>query len=363
MVRGDDSETGPTLNALELVTIRGEVRDEQGNVDASYNGEVEVTVYDAERTFTLAPETNITYTDGVFTERTDMIYRGRSSATAGLWETEFIVPQDISYSGSPARISAYSLTPSGNDGMGFTEEVLIGTESGPPLYDVDGPQIRLYLNDDSFAQGGLTPNEPLLIAHLEDSSGINMAGVGVGHEMRLVINGAEADAINLAPFYQSDLNTFRRGSVQYRLPELPDGHNTISLTAWDVVNNSSTRSLDFIVEDSDRLRISNAYPYPNPTTGPTYFIFEHNQLPGTPAKVQIRIYTLSGRPIHTLDGTTTLPEGVLTGSTVRVHWNGRDADFDELATGVYLYRVRVEVETGNGERRVAERIERLAIIR
>ena len=41
----------------------------------------------------------------------------------------------------------------------------------------------------------------------------------------------------------------------------------------------------------------------------------------------------------------------------------RDEDFDLLATGIYLYKVRVEVERADGETQVSERIERLAVIR
>ena len=352
----------PEFRALELATIRGEVQDLSGTLDGAFQGEVEVLVYDVSRTITLPPAVPLQWTDGTFQDRRDVIYRGRASVQNGQWTTQFIVPRDISYAGGSARISAYA-SGAGVDGIGFSEEVQIGSESGAPLNDNEGPNIRLFLNDTTFVSGGLVGGDPVLIARLSDESGINMAGVGVGHEMRLVINGNEAEAINVGPFYSSDLDNFRRGTVRYPLANLSDGPQTLSLTAWDVVNNSSTASLDFVIEDSDRLRVEHAYPYPNPTTGPTRFVFEHNQAPGTPARVQIRIYTINGRPIRTLDGVETLPDGVLPGSPVQIAWDGRDEDFDELATGIYLYRVRVEVDRGDGERRVAERIERLAIIR
>src|SRR5690606_10054599 len=98
-------------------------------------------------------------------------------------------------------------------------------------------------------------------------------------------------------------------------------------------------------------------------SGATRFIFEHNQPLGTVARVQLRIYTLSGRPVKTLDAEETLLGGVLTGSMVQIPWDGRDEDFDALATGIYLYKVRVEVERPDGETQVSERIERLAVIR
>jgi hypothetical protein len=46
-----------------------------------------------------------------------------------------------------------------------------------------------------------------------------------------------------------------------------------------------------------------------------------------------------------------------------IPWDGRDEDRDPLATGIYLYRLRVEIERPDGARQVAEHIDRLAIIR
>ncbi len=149
----------------------------------------------------------------------------------------------------------------------------------------------------------------------------------------------------------------------FEMPEQEPGPHTLTLRAWDVANNASTATLDYYVEPDGELALRNVYNYPNPTTGPTRFVFEHNQAPGTVASVQVRIYTLSGRPVRTLDATDALPEGILTGSLVQIPWDGRDEDFDELATGIYLYKVRVEVEREGGDRQVSERIERLAVIR
>jgi hypothetical protein len=360
---GEEPGEAPVLRGQELATIGGNVLRLDGTEDVSFSGEVEVTVYDVERTFTLPAGVTRRHTDGTFRQRPDVIYRGRASVQNGRWSVEFIVPRDVSYAGRSARISAYASSSTGVDGLGFSEAAVVGTTAGPPITDNEGPRIRLFLNDTTFVSGGLVGSSPVLIARLSDESGINMAGAGVGHEMLLVINGRESEAINVGSFYRSDLDTYRSGSLRYVLPEMPQGPHTVSLTAWDVVNNASTATLDFVVEDSDRLRIAHSYPYPNPTTGPTRFVFEHNQLPHTPARVQIRIYTINGRPVRTLDGFETLPEGMLPGSPVQILWDGRDEDLDLLATGVYLYRVRVEMDMPDGERRVAEEIQRLAIIR
>src|SRR5690606_29427641 len=101
----------------------------------------------------------------------------------------------------------------------------------------------------------------------------------------------------------------------------------------------------------------------NPTSGETRFIFEHNQPAGVPARIQLRIYTLSGRPVRTIETEEALPSGVMPAGLVQIPWDGRDEDFDELATGIYLYKLRVEIEAAEGERQVSEHIEKLAIIR
>jgi flagellar hook assembly protein FlgD len=90
----------------------------------------------------------------------------------------------------------------------------------------------------------------------------------------------------------------------------------------------------------------------------TQFVFEHNQPVGTSARIQIRIYTLSGQIVRSIESDEVLPGGMM-----QVPWDGRDEDADRLATGIYLYKVRVEVDSPEGDRQVSEHIEKLAVLR
>ena len=352
----------PELRALEEAEISGEVLGFDGLRDTGYNGEVDLAVFDAERTV-LIPEEAIRYTNGRYEVRSDLIYRGRASVRDGAWTARFIVPRDISYSNEPGRISAYVTDTDSEDGFGFTQRFNIGGTAGTPLQDSEGPRVNLFMNDTTFVPGGLVGSTPVLVARLFDENGINTVGAGVGHELLLTIDGAEQQSIDVGRFYRGDLDSFRSGTVEFELPEQTPGPHTLTLRAWDVANNSSSATLDYYVEPDGELVLRNVYNYPNPTSGATRFVFEHNQPPGTVARVQLRIYTLSGRPVRTLDAEETLLGGVLSGSLVQIPWDGRDEDFDTLATGIYLYKVRVEVERPDGETQVSERIERLAVIR
>jgi flagellar hook assembly protein FlgD len=48
---------------------------------------------------------------------------------------------------------------------------------------------------------------------------------------------------------------------------------------------------------------------------------------------EVKIYTVAGRLIQSIQ------RSAITESFVRIPWDGRDRDGDELANGVYLYKV------------------------
>ncbi|MEL7363811.1 MAG: hypothetical protein AAFN13_17170, partial [Bacteroidota bacterium] len=375
-------DSPPQLRALDRTEVEGEVLNLDGTVDTSFEGDVEVTVFDAARQVAIPEEAQRFQPGGDFEVRNDRLFQGRASVSQGRFRVTFVVPRDVSYSGAPGRIAVYARS-AGTDGAGATEDVVISTTAGAGSSDTAGPRMTLRFATDAdlngepgtepstrdsapqaaFVDGGLVGQAPTLVVRLEDETGINTVGSGVGHQLLLTLDGDAAGAIDIGSFYEGDLNDAGSGTIRFTLPEQAEGPHSLTVRAWDVANNSTEATLTYVVAADEDLVIRNVLNYPNPTPGPTDFVFEHNQPPGTPARVQLRIYTLSGRPVVTLDDVATLPSGTLDGNLIRIPWQGLDDDFDRLASGVYLYRLRVEVERAEGERQVAERIERLAIIR
>ncbi|MFB6231292.1 MAG: C25 family cysteine peptidase [Salinibacter sp.] len=104
--------------------------------------------------------------------------------------------------------------------------------------------------------------------------------------------------------------------------------------------------------------IEDVYPYPNPMRTHTTFAFRvkggrNEGLRG----FTLRIYTLSGRLVRQFDEQDLKHPLRVGWNTLR--WNGRDQDGDRVATGVYLYRVRIEGEdtTFRGD------VEKVSVIR
>ncbi|MFO5558449.1 hypothetical protein, partial [Klebsiella pneumoniae] len=65
--------------------------------------------------------------------------------------------------------------------------------------------------------------QPLLLLHLFDSSGINTSGSSIGHDITAVIDSNYQNLIVLNPYYQADTNSYQSGSLQYQLPVMTEG--------------------------------------------------------------------------------------------------------------------------------------------
>ena len=347
------------MKALDKVSITGSIRDVNGQVDTGFDGLVNVSVFDAERQ--IAIQDRRYHIADYFRQREDLLWRGDVRAEAGRYQAEFVVPKDISYTDLPGRIAVYAQN-DGEQALGYSENFRVGGTSDSPPNDVVGPDIVLYLGDSTFVSGATVNADPELIVSLFDESGINTVGTGVGHEILLSIDGDEEGAEDIGSAFVAEPDSYQSGEIRWQLEGLETGPHTASVRAWDVLNNSNTAQISFSVANNEVLDVFNVYNYPNPMNRETRFILEHNQPSGTPAEVQIRIFTLSGRPIRTIHSDEALPEGVLGSGPLVVHWDGKDDDLDRPATGIYLYRIRVAVESGNGDRQVSEHVERLAII-
>ena len=104
------------------------------------------------------------------------------------------------------------------------------------------------MNDTNFISGGITDANPSLYALLYDESGINTTGNGIGHNMLAVLDEATANPIVLNDFYESDINSYKSGIIEY--PFLSSARNHNLSQGLDVQNNSSEEDIQFFVTSS-----------------------------------------------------------------------------------------------------------------
>ena len=193
----------------------------------------------------------------------------------------------------------------------------------------------------------------MFLAHISDENGINTTGNGIGHNITLILDGNSAEPIVLNNFYEADLDTYQSGKLTYNLSDLEEGPHQIVFKVWDVNNNSSEATLDFIVVKEEEICISHLLNYPNPFTTNTDFYFEHNQVCNS-LQVKVEVFTVSGKLVKTIFETVHSSGFRSEG----INWDGRDDFGDKLARGVYIYRLTIETEDGTK----AEKIEKLVIL-
>ena len=340
-----------TLKALGIARVNGNVSFENGGVISDFNGQLSATVFDrVQEKSTLGNDGGSTFE---YPSQESVVYRGNAEVVNGNFQFDFVIPKDISFAvDTTARISLYAVE-SVEDATGFIEELSIGNRDENAVDDGQGPELSLFMNDENFVNGGFTNNTPILLANVFDDDGINTVGSGIGHDITAVIDGNTASAIVLNDYYESDLNTYRSGKIQYQLDELEPGNHNVKIKVWDVHNNSSEQEIDFVVAENEEFAIRRVLNYPNPFTTNTEFFFEHNQSASF-LNVLIQVYSVSGKLVKTIN-TVSNTDGF---RNEPIEWDGRDDFGDRLATGVYVYKISVRNPAGEQ----VQKIEKLVIL-
>ncbi len=335
-INGIPSDRADTLRSTDKVIMEGEVQDHQGNLLTDFSGIVYPTVFDKPRQVTTLgndPTSPVT----TFMDQNSVLFKGKASVVNGKFSFSFKMPKDINFQYGFGKLSLYA-NDSLTDGNGFFKGFVVGGSSANQDNDKDGPVIKAWLNDEKFVNGGIVNQAPVLIIKLSDSSGINTAGTGIGHDLVATLDNDNKDFFILNDFYQSDLDSYQKGSVRFQLPQMEPGPHSLKIKAWDVMNNSGEYVIDFTVTNDEELRISHVLNYPNPFTTNTSFWFEHNK-PGLDLYVKVEIFTLTGRIINVLQKTIHTPGN----RSSEVNWDGRDEFGNKVGRGVYLYRLSVSI--------------------
>jgi hypothetical protein len=331
-----DSELD-TIKALSKVTVSGIVSSSKSLEE--FMGEAEFTLYDKAKAITTMANTGgIPFT---FTSRQNSIYKGRSTVSDGKFNATFIVPKDIMYNYGSGRFSLFASNGS-ETAAGIFEDFVVGGISDDVGTDTQGPDIEIYMNNTKFVSGGITDPNPKLIVHLTDSSGINTTGVGIGHDLTATVVGEEETSYRLNDYYVAEKDSYQKGRVEYQLSGLNPREYSARVKAWDVYNNSSESEIRFTVRTDDELKVSRVLNYPNPFTQSTGFYFEHNQ-PFEDFDVSIQIFSPSGKLVKTLEYYFPGDGSYRIGP---IHWDGFDDFGDRIGRGVYFYRLRVRLGSG-----------------
>ncbi len=337
-----------TLKAMNTYTVKGSVTDQQGNVIKDFNGLVYPVVYDKlqlENTLANDPES----LKESFAVWKNILFRGKADVVNGNFQFTFVVPKDINYRLGNGKISYYAENGQ-TDGNGSFTSFMLGGSLGVSA-DVTGPEIKAVLNDENFVNGSVTNERPVLLLTLSDSSGINITGTGIGHDITAMLDGDPKNTFVLNKFFEAGLNNYRNGTVRFQLPELTEGNHTLKIKAWDAVNNSSEITVSLMVKKNLPFSILHVMNFPNPFTSKTTFRFQHD-LDARNVSATINIFTVSGKLIKSIR--KTINSGL--NRSCDIEWDGKNDFGSDVLKGLYFYQVKVATAGGVHAERSGELI-------
>ncbi len=303
-----DSTSIIELKSLETVKMEGVVykTGSTSEIDSTFNGIVFATLYDA--LDTLVADKGFVQDDAdpyVFTTRTRKAFSGRGEVTHGRFDFSFMVPQDISSSTKAGLATLYACSNDWAEAQGYFDRYSLSGGKEYLRTDTVGPEItQLFLNDMLFTEGAVVNATPYFFAEVNDESGFNTTGNGIGHDMVLTIKCTSNPMLSvkqyiLNNYFATYTGQFQKGSVKYSIPALADGDYEASFIVWDVFNNASRRTFRFTVAKGkapDAVAVQ-AYPSPARRGEPLTFRVLHNR-PESETEMKLEVFSAEGRLVY-----------------------------------------------------------------
>ncbi len=334
-------ENVDTLKALSKAKIEGEVLKGDLSPDPDFNGNMDIVVFDKPSTVqTLGNDGAKPFEYEVYQNK---IFSGQVTVAGGDFVSEFMVPKDIRYNIDKARVSYYSFDENGEEAFGANNDILVGGINNNPPFDEEGPEIKLYLNKSTFVSGDPTGTKPLLYAELYDENGINTSGIGIGHDLTLVVDDDNNNTMVMNGYFQAEPDSYQRGMVVFQLPEQTSGIHKLLFKAWDNLNNSSTAELAFNVESGGELEVDHVNIFPNPVTYSGYvnLYFSHDE-PNSSIYIEMSTFNIGGQLLNKVKVKT-----VSQGTNIQpVKWYPETSDGTRLGPGLYIIRFNILSQTG-----------------
>ncbi|SHK59467.1 Peptidase family C25 [Reichenbachiella agariperforans] len=346
-INGQALDDLDSLKALGNYTLSGQIMTATGDRDEFFEGKVTVTLFDKPAPFTTLGDEGDPAT---YQDRDVILFQGDATVTNGTFTIETIVSKNIDYDFGEGKVSFYAQDSlRATDAHGYYSEVIVGGIATDPIVDQGAPVMHLYMGDTGFKTGDQVGENTILLARLQDISGINTSRLGADANIMMYLDDEEG--VNLNAYYTSSLDTYQEGWVLYPMNNLSDGKHSLRLVAYDNQNNKSESTVTFQVSDELKILLSEVKNFPNPMQDQTTFSFLHDRL-GEDLDISLSITNLQGQQVLRIDyevrEAPTLVEDI--------EWDGSDANGNKVKKGIYIYKLVVQSNVDGAKSQVYNKI-------
>jgi len=338
-----ETVSSDTLKALDKVSFSGTIRTPQQEIIKTDEAIGTIQLYDSQQSVTRSYKyyQNNTWRTGTVSYKLPgtKLFDGTISINDGRFSANMIIPKDIRYAGNSGMLRIQYHTPDYLlEGILSRENLIIQGSSDSAQTDFTGPRITFDVLGYQFASGDAVADTGMLKITLNDENGINLTG-STGHDIILIINGAEEHSITKLFHYKTD--SWQEGEILLPLKDyFSAGSHEFTVRAFDNYNNFNSASAEITILSGSREVFSQVINYPNPFDKETWFTFYAT----ASGEGSITVYTLSGKALQKLDYLE------INSGFNRFLWDGQDANGDRIASGIYLYSI--ELKQQNSKHRV-----------
>jgi hypothetical protein len=197
--------------------------------------------------------------------------------------------------------------------------------------DLATPDFEVTVNGETVSDGRyLEPGEFVsIVARIRDE--VSVTSISVEETDTGVLDPSEYSV----DFLADTLADFSRDTkISYETVTRRDSGYDIVFSATDASGREANFTLQ--VGGSAGLKLQDSFAYPNPFEESTDMFYT---LSTDVKDVDVKIFTVSGRMIRELRGT-------VRGGINSVTWDGRDDEGDQVANGMYFFKIEVEAFSG-----------------
>lgn len=341
-----DEEVTPdaqvTIKARQRVSLKGSVCDVDGTLMSDFNGEISVTLYDAEMSTTTLGTYEPVNSPGkviTFDEKGGRLFTGRGKVVDGIFSVDVAMPFEVADNFRPATLNMFAWSETGEEAIGVNRDFYVFGFDDAAEPDDTAPNIDYaYLNHSSFVDGDVVNEQPVFLAKVSDDVGINMSSAGIGHQMSLKLDGRNAYS-DLSLYYTPSSDGSASGVISYPLSNLEKGNHTLTFRVWDTSGNSATRTIEFFVEPGVAPRLLDIYTDVNPAIDHANFYVSHDR-PDATVTVNLEVYNMAGRLVWSASQSGR--SDMLTSAPIQ--WSLTDLAGGRVMRGVYLYRATMIID-------------------
>lgn len=340
-INGREVKKDYYIGAMGNMTVCGKITDTEGRIDTTFNGYVNVKMFDNKSQFTTLNNYGLDGNTHTFTYHVDVLFEGKASVKNGTFTISYNIPKTVNMQKGEARISLYAVdTVQMIDANGSFENIKVEGVANV-VTDDQGPDIQLLWN-------GIVPDgKPVycngtLTAVINDPQGIYHYNNVIGRNITLVhAFGNDEETVNVNAKFEPAMDDFTKGTLKIDFADLKSGVHEFTLNAWDThENNSKAKITVNVYGNNDYMSLVNVVNSPNPFNDKTYFRFRCDKH-GIAFDMTIKIYDISGRLVNELQFNS------LSYDCDGVEWNGNDFNGHPLTSGIYVYHVFVKDTDGD----------------